>query len=238
MAAAVASGELADWREVVEDAPDSKCAAGSFELTEEVNVIHIDLNGSEDKTVRVGTSISTKQESTLIDFLYANRGIFAWKPLDMPGIPREVAEHSLDNKLTSRLVKQRLCRFDEKRRRAIGEEIEKLLSAGFIKEVYHPEWLGNLLVRKKSRKWRMCIDYTGLNKACPKDPFPLPRIGQVVDSTSGCEALSFLDAYSGHHQIAMKESDQLASSFITPYVSYCYVMMPFRLNNTGVTYQQ
>jgi len=95
----------------------------------------------------------------------------------MPGIPREVAEHSLDNKLTSRLVKQRLCRFDEKRRRAIGEEIEKLLSAGFIKEVYHPEWLGNLLVRKKSRKWRMCIDYTGLNKACPKDLFPLPRIG-------------------------------------------------------------
>ena len=84
----------------------------------------------------------------------------------------------------------------------------------------------------------MCIDYTGLNKACPKDHFPLLRIDQIVDSTSGCEILSFLDAYSGYHQIVMKESDQLATSFITPYGSYCYVTMPFGLNNTGATYQQ
>src|SRR5690242_21351729 len=63
----------------------------------------------------------------------------------------------------------------------------------------------------------MCVDYTGLNKACPKVPYPLPRIDQIVDSTAGCETLSFLDAYSGYHQIRMKESDQLATSFITPY---------------------
>ena len=83
----------------------------------------------------------------------------------------------------------------------------------------------------------MCIDYTGLNKACPKDHFPLPRIDQIVDSTSGCEILSFLDAYSGYHQIVMKESDYLTTSFITLYVSYCYVAMPFGLKNTGTTYQ-
>ena len=114
----------------------------------------------------------------------------------MPGIPREVAEHSLHVKPSSRPVKQRLRRFDEEKRRAIGEEIAKLLAAGFIKEVFHPEWLANpVLVRKKSGQWRMCVDYTGLNKACPKDPFPLPRINKVVDSTAGCETLSFLDAY-------------------------------------------
>ena len=83
----------------------------------------------------------------------------------------------------------------------------------------------------------MCVDYTGLNKACPKDLFPLARIDQVVDSTSGCETLCFLDAYSGYHQIAMKESDQLTTSFITPFRSFCYVTMLFDLKNAGATYQ-
>ena len=125
----------------------------------------------------------------LVDFLHANKDTFAWKPSNMPGIPREVAEHE-----------QRLRRFDDERRRAIGEEIAKLLAAGFIKEVYHSDWLSNpVLVRKKTGQWRMCVDYTSLNKACPKDPFPLPRIDQIIDSTSGCEILSFLDAYSGYH---------------------------------------
>jgi hypothetical protein len=84
----------------------------------------------------------------------------------------------------------------------------------------------------------MCVDYTSLNKACPKVPYPLPRIDQVVDSTAGCETLSFLDAYSGYHQIRMKESDQLTTSFITPFGMYCYVTMPFGLRNAGATYQR
>jgi hypothetical protein len=157
----------------------------------------------------------------------------------MPGIPRDVAEHSLDIRAGARPVKQHLCRFDEEKRRAIGEEIHKLMAAGFIKEVFHPEWLANpVLVKKKGGKWRMCVDYTGLNKACPKVPYPLPRIDQIVDSTAGCETLSFLDAYSGYHQIKMKESDQLATSFITPFGMYCYTTMPFGLRNAGATYQR
>jgi hypothetical protein len=84
----------------------------------------------------------------------------------------------------------------------------------------------------------MCIDYTSLNKACPKVPYPLPRIDQIVDSTAGCETLSFLDAYSGYHQIKMKESDQLATSFITPFGMYCYTTMSFGLRNAGATYQR
>ena len=144
----------------------------------------------------------------------------------MPGVPREVAEHSLDIQPNSKLVKQCLRRFDELKRRAIGEE------------VFHPEWLANpVLVKKKNGKWRMCVDYTGLNKACPKVCFPLPRIDQIVDSTTGCELLSFLDAYSGYHQIKMKEFDHLATSFITPFGMYCYVTMPFGLRNAGATYQ-
>ena len=83
----------------------------------------------------------------------------------------------------------------------------------------------------------MCVDYTSLNKACSKDHFPLTRIDQIIDSTSGCEILSFLDPYSGYHQIAMKQSDQVVTSFITPYGSYCYVTMSFALKNAGATYQ-
>ena len=155
----------------------------------------------------------------------------------MPGIPREVVEHSLNIRPGSKPIKQRLRRFDEEKRRAIGKEISKLLAAGFIKEVYHPEWLANpVLVKKKNGKWRMCVDYTSLNKACPKDPLPLPRIDQIVDSTTGCETLCFLDAYSGYHQITMKESNQLMTSFITPFGSYCYVTMLFGLKNAGATY--
>jgi hypothetical protein len=160
----------------------------------------------------------------LIDFLHANAEIFAWSPSDMPGIPRDVVEHSLDIRAGARPVRQHLRRFDEEKCRAIGEEIHKLMAAGFIKEVFHPEW-------------RMCVDYTGLNKACLKVPYPLPRIDQIVDSTAGCETLSFLDAYSGYHQIKMKESDQLVTSFITPFGMYCYTTMPFGLRNAGATYQ-
>jgi hypothetical protein len=156
----------------------------------------------------------------------------------MLGIPRDVAEHSLDIRASARPVKQHLRRFDEEKRRAIGEEVHKLMAAGFIKEVFHPEWLAKpMLVNKKGGKWRMCVDYTSLNKACPKVPYPLPRIDQIVDSTGGCETLSFLDAYSGYHQIKMKESDQLTTCFITPFGMYCYTTMPFGLRNAGATYQ-
>ena len=156
----------------------------------------------------------------------------------MHGIPREVAEQSLEIRVGSKQVKQRLRRFDKEKCKTIGEEIHKLLTARFIKEVHHPDWLANpILVKKKNGKMRMCVDYTSLNKACPNVPFQLPRIDQIVDSTAGCETLSFLDAYSGYHQIKMKESDQLATSFIMPFGMYCYVTMSFGLRNAGATYQ-
>ena len=157
----------------------------------------------------------------------------------MPGVPRELAEHKLNVKEGSRPVKQPLRRFADERRRAIGEEIARLLAAGFIIKVFHPEWLANpVLVAKKNGDWRVCIDFTSLNKACPKDPFALPRIDQVIDSTAGCELLCFLDAYSGYHQIKMAPEDQEKTSFITPYGAFCYVVMPFGLKNAGATYQR
>jgi ribonuclease HI len=158
----------------------------------------------------------------------------------MLGVPRNLIEHSLNIDPKATPKRQHLCRFADDRQDAIKKELTKLLAAGFIREVFHPEWLANpVLVRKKNTdEWRMCIDYTDLNKHCPKDPFGLPRIDQVIDSTAGCDLLCFLDYYSGYHQIAIKEEDQEKTAFITPFGAYCYTTMSFGLKNTGATYQR
>ena len=94
------------------------------------------------------------------------------------------------------------------------------------------------MVKKASGKWRMCVDFTDLNKACPKDSYPLPRIDQLVDSTAGHQLLSFMDAFSGYNQIKMDEADQEKTSFITSQGLFCYKVMPFGLKNAGATYQR
>ena len=115
----------------------------------------------------------------------------------------------------------------------------KLLDAGFIREVHYPDWLANVvMVRKANVKWRICIDYTDLNKACPKDSFPLPKIDQLVDATAGHKFLSFMDAFSGYNQIRMSPEDEENTSFITDRGIYCYKVMPFGLKNAGATYQR
>ena len=106
--------------------------------------------------------------------------------------------------------------FTQERDKAVAEEVRKLLEAGFIREVYYPDWLANMvMVRKNNGKWRMCVDFTDLNRACPKDSYPLPRINTLVDSTARHELLSFMDAFSGYNQIKMKEEDQEKTSFVT-----------------------
>jgi hypothetical protein len=157
----------------------------------------------------------------------------------MPGVPLHLIEHSLNVSKIARPIKQKLRWFTRDKKEVIRAEVTRLLAARFIKEVYHPDWLANsVLVRKKNNEWRMCVDYTDLNKHCPKDPFDLPRIDEVVDSTAGCELLSFLDCYSGYHQIALNKDDQIKTSFITPFDAYCYMTMSFGLKNAGATYQR
>ena len=94
------------------------------------------------------------------------------------------------------------------------------------------------MVKKSNGKWRMCVDFTDLNKACPKDSFPLPRIDKPVDSTAGHKLLSFLDTFSRYNQILTDEDDQVKISFVTSQGLYCYKVMPFGLKNAGATYQR
>ena len=129
--------------------------------------------------------------------------------------------------------------FAQERDKAVGEEVRKLLEAGFIREVYYPDWLANVvMVRKNNGKWRMCVDFTDLNRACSKDSYPLPRIDTLVDSTARHKLLSFMDAFSGYNQIKMKEEDQEKTSFVTSQGLFCYKVMPFGLKNAGATYQR
>ena len=94
------------------------------------------------------------------------------------------------------------------------------------------------MVKKANGKWRMCVDFTNLNRACPKDSYPLPRIDTLVNSTTRHELLSFMDAFSGYNQIKMSEEDQERTSFVTSQGPFCYKVMPFGLKNTGATYQR
>jgi hypothetical protein len=118
----------------------------------------------------------------------------------MPGVPRELIKHELHVDPNAKPVKQRLRHFAQEKKDVIKKKVARLLDAGFIREVYHSDWLANLvLVPKKNKEWRMCVDYTDLNRACKKDLFGLPRIDQVIDSMVGCNLLSFLDCYLGYH---------------------------------------
>ncbi|XP_075494789.1 uncharacterized protein LOC142532359 [Primulina tabacum] len=120
----------------------------------------------------------------------------------------------------------------------VARDLDLSTRADQIQEIQFLTWLSNVvLVQKAAGKWMMCVDFRDLNKACPKDHYSLPSINQLVDSTSGYELLSFMDAYQGYHQISLANNDQDKSNFITSGGSFCCVVMPFELKNIGATYQ-
>jgi hypothetical protein len=156
----------------------------------------------------------------------------------MPAVPRELVEHALNVEPKARPVKQPLRRFDEPKIKAIAAKLHRLENEGFIREIKASTWVSNpVIVPKKNTKVRqVCVDYTSLNKHCPKDPFSLPRIDQIINVTAGCVRLSFLDTYSGYNQIKFKKEDEEKTTFITPYGVFCYQVMPFGIKNARATY--
>ena len=134
----------------------------------------------------------------------------------MGGIDSIVITHRLNTSPSFKPVKQKPRSLAPERQKAINEKVGKLLQAGAIREVEYPEWLAYVvLVKKANFKWRLCINFTDINKACPKDSFHLPRIDLIVDATAGHELLSFMDAFSGYNQINMDPDEQEKTSFVT-----------------------
>ena len=192
-----------------------------------------------EKVTYMGASLQEPLKGKMVTFLQENNNVFAWTTADMPGIDPQLITHKLNVDPMRKTVKQKKRSFAPERQEAIKQEVEKLLEAGFIEEIQYPEWLANpVMVKKANDKWRMCIDFTDLNDACPKDCYPLPRIDTLIDATAGHEMLSFMDGFSGYNQIKMDKDDTSKVSFITDFGVFCYLVMAFGLKNAGATYQR
>lgn len=195
--------------------------------------------GSDDdqKWVRIGKTLSVTERQAFIDFLRPRVHCFAFSYEDMPGLDTDLVKHQLPIKEGVKPIKQKLRRLRPEWIVKIREEVMKQYNAGFLIVSTYPEWLANLVpVPKKDGRVRMCIDFRDLNRASPKDDFPLPHIDILVDNTANQGLLSFMDGFSGYNKIKMAESDREKTSFITPWGTYCYKVMPFGLKNAGATY--
>ena len=199
----------------------------------------IQLDDQSEHLVYIGSKLAKDIRSLLIHFLKQNVKVFAWKQEDMGGIDLAVITHRLNVSPSFKPVKQKRRSLAPKRQKAINEEVNKLLQVDAIREVEYPKWLAKVvLVKKSNGKWRLCINFTDIKRACPKDSFPLPRINLIVDATTGHELLSIMDAFSGYNQISMDPNDQEKTSFVTRQGTYCYRVMPFGLKNSGATYKR
>ena len=195
--------------------------------------------GGPDKHTYVSSFLFGEEKERLWQVFLCNIDVFAWTHSDMTGISPAHASHRLNVIPSAKSIRQRVRRFHSDRHQVIQAEADNLLKAGFIREIKYSEWLANVVVvPKKGGKWRVCVDYTDLNDVCPKDNFPLPRIDHIVDASFGHGMLSFLDAFSGYHQIPMYPPDAEKKTFITPHGLFCYNVMPFGLKNVGATYQR
>ncbi|GKV04800.1 hypothetical protein SLEP1_g16907 [Rubroshorea leprosula] len=169
---------------IVDNRPEDETRAAPVENVEEVLIDDRDPS----RKTQIGTRLNPEERVALIAFLRANNDVFAWTSADMPGIPNSVSQHKLSTNPLKKPVAQKRCLFGGERLQAIKEEVTKLLQAGFVRKVDYCEWVANpVLVKKANGKWRMCIDYTNLNNACPKDCYPMPSIDKLVEAASGNE---------------------------------------------------
>ncbi|GKV11390.1 hypothetical protein SLEP1_g22653 [Rubroshorea leprosula] len=182
--------------EIVDNRPEDEIRAAPVEDVEEVLIDDRDPS----RKTQIGTRLNPEERAELIAFLRANNDVFAWTLADMLGIPNSISQHKLNTNPLKKPVAQKQRLFGGERLQAIKD--------------------------KANGKWRMCIDYTNLNQAYPKDCYPMPNIDKLVEAASGNERLSLLDAYFGYHQVPMAPEDEEKTSFYTGDEIYCYVMMP------------
>ncbi|KAG5564943.1 hypothetical protein RHGRI_000971 [Rhododendron griersonianum] len=207
-------------------------------VKEEVVSINLRDEGNP-RMVQIGSALSEEERQALVELLKEFEHVFAWSHADMPGIDPEIVEHRIPLHPDAKPVKQKLRRMRPDWVLRIKEEVTKQINTGFLMVTKYPQWVANIVpVLKKDGKIRVCVDFRDLNKASPKDDFPLPHIDVLVDNTAGHALLSFMDDFSGYNQILTAPEDREKTTFITEWGTYCYWVMPFGLKNAGSTYQR
>nr|WP_158318972.1 reverse transcriptase family protein [Robertmurraya kyonggiensis] len=187
----------------------------------------------------ISKNLSEQQASQITKVLTEFRDCFAWNYTEMPGLSSEIVAHKLSLNPTIPPIKQAPHRMRHDLEMAVINETKKLIDVGFIREEQYPTWIASIVpVRKKNGQLRICIDFWDLNKACPKDEFPLPIPELMIDIASTNAMFSFMDGLSGYNQIKMASEDEKHTSFRTPLGIFCYKVMPFGLKNAGATYQR
>ena len=194
------------------------------------DLVKVIIGDDLEKFFQIRSQLPHQEKEELIEFLRSKIDVFAWNTYEASGVDPEFICHHLKVNLLITPRKQPPRRPSKEHAEAVREEVTKLKQAGAIKEVFYPEWLANIVVvKKKSGKWRVYVDFMDLNKVCPKDPFPIPKIDQLVYATVGHPRMSFLDAFQGYHQIPLALDDQEKTAFVTPVGNYHYKVMPFGL---------
>ena len=224
---------------------DSSSASDSYLIDQRVspavgNVWIIDFGTADQpRELRIGSDLFTNERDGLTQLLISYLDVFTWSYKDMPGLDPSIVQHHLPLLPYARPIKQKLRRLHPRWSLQVKEEIQKQLSVGFLLVVQYPEWLANVVpVPKKDGKVRVCVDFRDLNKASPKEDFPLPHIDILVDSTSGHSILSFMGGFSRYSQFLIALEDMEKMSFITEWGTYCYKVTSFGLKNAGATYQR
>uniref|UniRef100_A0A2N9J8Z5 RNA-directed DNA polymerase n=1 Tax=Fagus sylvatica TaxID=28930 RepID=A0A2N9J8Z5_FAGSY len=221
------------------DTAEAITADPKISAKEELEVINLSSDPNVYRPVSISASLSVEERMHLVELLKEYQNVFAWQYDEMPGIDSKLVAHSLNVESGTRPVVQSMRTFHPEVEAQITQEVKKLLSAGFIKPIQHPRWLSNIVpVKKKNGQIRCCVDFRNLNKACPKDEFPLPNMDLLIDSAAGHAMFSFMDGFSGYNQIFMSPKDAEKTAFRTPIGNFYYTVMPFGLKNAGATYQR
>ncbi|GJV62822.1 reverse transcriptase domain-containing protein [Tanacetum coccineum] len=189
--------------------------------------------------ITIGGNLSAECRRALIHTLQKNTDVFSWTPADMIGIPWAITEHILYTypHIEPKVQKNRSLASDI--RKVVIEEVNKWFKVGIVRQVQYPSWVANpVLVKKVDGRWRVCIEFKDLNKACPKDLYHLLEIDWKIESLMGFQYKCFLDAYKGYHHIHMTKNDEDKTAFHTEEGVLCYTKITFGLKNAGATYQR
>ncbi|GKE20345.1 reverse transcriptase domain-containing protein [Tanacetum coccineum] len=214
--------------ELLENSPESK--------PPDKVIIHDD---HPDQTITIGGNLTAECRSRLIKILRKHADAFAWTLADMTGIPRFITEHERRTYPHIEPRGQRKRSIAPDRRKVVKDEVAEWLKSEIVRKVRYPTWVANpVLVKKPNKNWRMCIDFKDLNKAFPKDLYPLLEINWKIESLMGFKYKCFLDACKGYHQIQMAKKDEEKTAFHTDEGFFCYTKIPFGLKNVRATYQR